>query len=76
MLYVCAVLAALAGILGLGRGVGNRAGRLQLALDSATTLVGVATLLWVYLLRPLAIGPHQGWLEPLLAGFYRELHRR
>jgi diguanylate cyclase (GGDEF)-like protein/PAS domain S-box-containing protein len=68
--YVAAVVAALAGVLGLGRGLGNRAGRVQLALDAATTLVGVGSLLWLYLLRPLAVGPHKGWLEPLLAGYY------
>jgi diguanylate cyclase (GGDEF)-like protein/PAS domain S-box-containing protein len=68
--YVGAVAAALAGVLGLGRGVGNRAGRMQLALDAATTLVGVGSLLWLYLLRPLALGPHNSPLAPLLAGFY------
>jgi diguanylate cyclase (GGDEF)-like protein/PAS domain S-box-containing protein len=68
--FVTAIVTALAGVLGLERGSGRRAGRVQLALDAATTLVGVATLLWLYLLRPLALGPHEGWLEPLLAGFY------
>jgi diguanylate cyclase (GGDEF)-like protein/PAS domain S-box-containing protein len=68
--FVVQIPLVVMGVRLLQRGPLSRAGRLQLSLDGATTFVSLGALLWLFLLRPLAVAPDRDWLESLLAGLY------
>jgi diguanylate cyclase (GGDEF)-like protein/PAS domain S-box-containing protein len=68
--FVLQIPLVVMGVRLLQRGPLSRAGRLQLSLDGATTFVSLGALLWLFLLRPLAVAPDRDWLESLLAGLY------
>lgn len=61
---------ALWGLLSFTEGFANRDERVKFWLDASTILVGVGTVIWYFLLLPIALEEHSGLLDTVLSEAY------